>query len=214
LPIDLVWLVLCWAWEESKNVTDAFEEAKDQCQQLGVSAVGTYQGMMKALVRHGAPLLRVLWSRLHQLLQEIGGEHWQIDGWVLIAFDGSRSSAPRTESNEQGLCAPNYGKGATAKYRKKKTKGMRRKQNEKNKPQAQQPQAWITMMWHMGLRLPWTWRLVVRIPASGRTSKRCSMTAISRRIRCFAAMRVLWAIRSGRGSSHVVPTFWSASART
>ena len=50
-PVDLVWLVLCWSWEESKNVTDAFDEAKDQCQQLGLSAVDSYQGMMKALVR-------------------------------------------------------------------------------------------------------------------------------------------------------------------
>jgi hypothetical protein len=36
---------------------------------------------------------------------------------------------------------------------------MRRKANEKNKPEPPQPQAWITLMWHMGLRLPWTWRL-------------------------------------------------------
>jgi hypothetical protein len=36
---------------------------------------------------------------------------------------------------------------------------MRRKRNKQNKPEPQAPQAWITMMWHMGLRLPWTWRL-------------------------------------------------------
>jgi hypothetical protein len=57
------------------------------------------------------------------------------------------------------LCAANYGQGKTAKYRKKKTKGMRRRKNEKAKPQPQEPQAWITMLWHMGLRLPWMWRL-------------------------------------------------------
>jgi hypothetical protein len=78
---------------------------------------------------------------------------------VLIAFDGSRATAPRTISNELALCAPNYGKGKRAKYGKKKSKGMRRKRNEKSKPQPQAPQAWITMMWHMGMRLPWTWRL-------------------------------------------------------
>jgi hypothetical protein len=36
---------------------------------------------------------------------------------------------------------------------------MRRKKNEKNKAQPQEPQAWITMLWHMGLRLPWMWKL-------------------------------------------------------
>jgi hypothetical protein len=50
-------------------------------------------------------------------------------------------------------------RNVTAKYRKKKTKGMRRRNNEMNKPHPPKPQAWITLMWHMGLRLPWDWRL-------------------------------------------------------
>src|SRR5262249_25312650 len=75
------------------------------------------------------------------------------------AFDGSRSSAPRTRSNEAALCAEKYGHGKTAKYRKKKSKGMRRRRNQENRAEPQKPQAWITMMWHMGLRLPWSWRL-------------------------------------------------------
>src|SRR5262249_59135216 len=80
-------------------------------------------------------------------------------GWVPIAFDGSRSTAPRTKSNEQAFCAAHYGKGKTARYRKKKTKGMRRKKNQRNPAQPQEPQTWITLLWHMGLRLPWSWRL-------------------------------------------------------
>lgn len=36
---------------------------------------------------------------------------------------------------------------------------MRRKRNEERPPQPQAPQAWVTMLWHMELRLPWTWRL-------------------------------------------------------
>ena len=72
-------------------------------------------------------------------------------------------------ANERAFCAKDYGKGKTAKYRKKKTKGMRRKKNEKNKPQPQEPQAWITLLWHMGLRLPWMWRWGPRIRANGRT---------------------------------------------
>jgi hypothetical protein len=102
------------------------------------------------------PLLRQV---LQQRMEQIGGCFWRIHGWVPIAFDGSRSSAPRTKSNEAALCAARYGHGKTAKYRQKKSKGMRRKMNEKNRPQPQEPQAWITMMWHMGLRLPWCWRL-------------------------------------------------------
>lgn len=160
LPCSLVWLALCWSWSESKNVTDCFTQAVECCQLIaGKSALSTYQGFMGALVRWTNSILSVLWPILHVRMQEIGGNLWRMDGWVAIAFDGSRSTAPRSESNEKALCAPNYGTGTTAKYRKKKSKGMRREKNEKNKPQAQEPQAWITMLWHMSLCLPWKWKL-------------------------------------------------------
>ena len=160
LPKYLVCLALLWAWMESKNVTDAFTQALECYQRMFTYFVpSTYQGFMKALSRWTTSLMNVLWPLLHLRMEEIGGKFWRIHGWVPIAFDGSRSTAPRTETNENALCAANYGKGMTAKYRKKKSKGMRRKKNEKNKAQPQEPQAWITMMWHMGLRLPWNWRL-------------------------------------------------------
>ena len=91
------------------------------------------------------------------LAEDVGGERFGTLSWVLIGFDGSRISAPRTQSNERAFCAPNYGKGKKAKYGKKKSTGMRRTRNKQNPPQPQKPQAWITMMWHMSLRLPWNW---------------------------------------------------------
>jgi hypothetical protein len=160
LPKNLVSLALLWAWSESKCLTDAYSDALVWHRDMfGAELPGTYQGFMGALARWTGTLMSLLWARLHELMEEIGGRFWRIDGWLPIAFDGSRSSAPRTKANERAFCAKNYGKGSTAKYRKKKSKGMRRKKNERNKPQPQQPQAWITMLWHMGLRLPWMWRL-------------------------------------------------------
>lgn len=160
VPMGLVWLTLCWAWCETRNVTDAFEQAVSACQQMfGAVPWNTYQGFMGALVTWTPRFMPLLRGVLQQRMEEIGGKFWRIDGWVPIAFDGSRSSAPRTKSNEAALCAKNYGQGKTAKYRKKKSKGTRRKKNERNKAQPQEPQAWITLMWHMGLRLPWCWRL-------------------------------------------------------
>jgi hypothetical protein len=160
LPRRLVCLAIVWAFSELKCLTDAFNQAAGCCQSMfGSVAVSTYQGFMGALSRWTPTLMGALWPVLQQRMEGIGGEHWRIGGWVPIAFDGSRSSAPRTKDNEQAFCAKNYGKGKTAMYRKKKSKGMRRRKNEKNKPQPQEPQAWITLMWHMGLRLPWMWRL-------------------------------------------------------
>ncbi len=159
-PRSLVWLALCWAWSESRNLTDAFTEAAGCCQRmLASSPLTTYQGFMGAMTRWTATFIPLLCLVLQERMQEIGGKFWQIDQWVPIAFDGSRSTAPRTTANEQAFCAANYGKGKTAQYRRKKSKGMRRKRNEKNRPQPQAPQVWITMMWHMALRLPWMWRL-------------------------------------------------------
>jgi hypothetical protein len=155
----LVWLALCWSWSECRNVTDAFEAARKQCRLLGLVSLSTYQGLMLALVAWTRPLLDVLWRVLHQRMEEIGGAWHRIEGFVPIAFDGSRSTAPRTKSAEQAFCAARYGRGKTARYRKKKSKGMRRVRNKQNPPQPQEPQLWITMLWHMGLRLPWMWRL-------------------------------------------------------
>jgi Transposase DDE domain len=159
LPASLVGLALCWSWSESRNVTDTFTQAVEWCGLMGNTALTTYQGFMGALVQWTDKFLSVLWPLLHRRMQEVAGGLWTVSGWVGIAFDGSRSTAPRTESNEEAFCAPNYGQGTTAKYRKKKSKGMRRRKNETSKPQPQQPQAWITMLWHMSLRLPWMWKL-------------------------------------------------------
>lgn len=160
VPKCLVCLALVWAWSESKHLTDAFAESMHFCQSTFSSFVfGTYQGFMRALSKWTPQLMEIVWPVLHDRMKEIGTKYWCLDGWVPIAFDGSRSTTPRTVSNEQSFCAKNYGNSRSAKYRRRKTKGMRRKKNEENKPQPQGPQAWITLMWHMGLRLPWMWRL-------------------------------------------------------
>jgi hypothetical protein len=159
LPRCLAWLALCWCLVDARHVVDAFDQALAVCPSLFPATPATYQGFMAALVGSRAGLIPLLRGVLHRRMQQIGSPHWRIDGWVPIAFDGSRSTAPRTKSNEAAFCADNYGKGKTARYKKKKSKGMRRRKNERSKPQPQEPQAWVTLMWHMGLRLAWTWRL-------------------------------------------------------
>jgi hypothetical protein len=157
---NLVLLALCWAWSDARYVTDAFADAARWCQALlGCSPLTTYQGFMGALARWTPQLLPILVAVLQQRMAGIGAKFYRIGGWVPIAFDGSRASAARTKSNEAEFCAKNYGQGKTAKYRKKKSKGLRRRRNAQNPAQPQEPQAWITMLWHMGLRLPWDWRL-------------------------------------------------------
>jgi hypothetical protein len=104
-------------------------------------------------------VLPIIWERLHQLMQENGDAHWRVGHWVPIAVDGSRVSVPRTKNNEKAFCAPNFGESATAKWRRKKNKGKHKQRNRKKKPQPVKPQIWITLLWHMALQMPWSWKL-------------------------------------------------------
>jgi IS4 transposase len=159
-PADLIVLTLLWIWSPAAKLTDAFEEAR--CQSLRLidkAALTTYQGLAGALQTWTARFMPLLIIKLHQLMQEVDGRGLRMGRWLPLAIDGSRTTTPRTVSNERAFCAKNYGKGKTAKYRKKKTKGMRRRKNQKAKPQPQAPQIWITLMWHIGLGVPWCWKL-------------------------------------------------------
>lgn len=160
LPTGLIKLALVWCWSECKHLTDAFASAV-ACSDtmIGGAALRSYQGFLGALVSWTPSFMPLLCLLLQQRMQEIGGSFWEIGGFVPLGVDGSRSTAPSTVSNEAAFCAANYGHGKTAKYRKKKSKGQRRKRNKANPPRPQEPQTWITLLWHVGLRLPWAWRL-------------------------------------------------------
>ena len=72
VPIRLVWLALCWAWCETRNVTDAFAQATTACQKLfGVAPVTSYQGFMGALVTWTSSFMPLLGGILHH--RESGG---------------------------------------------------------------------------------------------------------------------------------------------
>lgn len=159
-PVHLVVLALGWAWSSKGSLGGAFIEARKWSAKLfGKAALTTYQGLAGALATWTPALMPLLWDRTQRLMEEIGGEHWRIGSWLAIAVDGSRGSVPRTRANEAAFCAANFGRGKTAKYRKKKSKGMRRRRNRQAPPHPVAPQIWITLLWHMGMRLPWSWAL-------------------------------------------------------
>ena len=156
---DLIVLAVLWVWSDKKTLSGAFDEAHHwSVKVLGDAAVSSYQGMIKALVTWTQTLLPLLSSQLKNLMQQHGDAHWRVGLWLALAVDGSRVSVPRTAANEKALCAPNYGKGKTAKYRKKKHKGKRVRKTAKEQMQPVKPQMWITLIWHMGMQMPWSWR--------------------------------------------------------
>lgn len=162
-PEQLAMQALIWSWQDTKLVTDAFEKTMEACKQLGLDEiVNTYTSFMSALARYREVLGQGLHQRLHSLAEQIGGRFFRHKKRVPMGFDGSRATAPRSIANEAAFCAPTHGKGKKAKYNLNKSKRPDQPPRQRAKaklPAAPEPQVWITMMWHMGLRLPWTWRL-------------------------------------------------------
>lgn len=141
----LVRIALLFSWSEKKNVTDAFTETFKRAGQLGIETTHTtYQGFMGALTRYSHIFMPALILQLQQKMQVCGGPFRQRSGFVPIAFDGSRNSASRTRSNEQELCS---------------AKGKKKAAESPSSVTDPKPQAWVTLLWHMSLRLPWDWRL-------------------------------------------------------
>lgn len=159
-PDQVAVQALIWSWQGCPNVTDAFSQTQSVCDRIGLKqCAASYSSFMGAMNRYRLEFGKGLRKRYQELAEEFGGALFRSWGWVLIAFDGSRVTAPRTVANETAFCAPNYGFGKEAIYGKKKSKGLRRKRNKQHPPAAPAPQVWVTLMWHMNLQLPWTWRL-------------------------------------------------------
>jgi hypothetical protein len=161
-PVELILLTVVWAWSEASTLTGAFEEAHRWSQQvLSRAALSTYQGLMGALVGSTGRLLPLLWQRLQALLEKHGGEHWRIGRWLALAVDGSRVDAARTRANERAFCAPNFGLSVTADYRRRKRRRQGRPERQRRRQRRAapvKPQVWLTLIWHMGLRTPWSWK--------------------------------------------------------
>jgi hypothetical protein len=156
---ELVTLAVIWVWSDQKTLTGAFQEAKRwTIDFLERSILGTFQGMMGALTTWTARILPLLRARLHPLMEREGGEHFRFGRWVPLAVDGSRIRVPRTKENEAAFCSHTYGQSYVAKWRRKKRKNARRQRVRRKKVELPGPQIWTTLLWHMGMHMPWNWR--------------------------------------------------------
>lgn len=153
---SLVSLAILMAWSDGDRLTDAFAKAAKLSQRLwDVLAVQTFQGLMRALVRYGPSLIPRMWSRLQTLMQEASPEHFRIGKWLPLAVDGSRFTTPRTKGNEAAFAAKNFGHGKEARSR---VSWKNKKRRSKKLCAGVKPQIWLTLIWHMGLKIPWCWK--------------------------------------------------------
>lgn len=99
----------------------------------------SYQGFITLIAAHSERLLSAIESRLRQQMRDAAGPYWQIGRWTVFAVDGTRVEVPKSEANERHF---------SKKVQQEKV------QQETNL----RPQVWLTVLWHVGLGLPWSFR--------------------------------------------------------
>ncbi len=155
-PTQLIVLAILWVWSDQSQLTKAYEEGRRAALKFYEAlTLASYQGFIRALTSWTEQLRPLLWLRLQQLMEQVAGVYWRRGEFLVLAVDGSRVSVPRTKSNEQAFAAKNYGQGAKARSRRK-WKNKKRRSKKLGSPV--KPQIWLTMIWHVGLKMPWCWR--------------------------------------------------------
>lgn len=163
----LVCLAVFWVWSPESSLVEAAKAAVETVTAVfGSAAVKSYQALTGALKTYTNQLLPVLWLRLQCLMAGCDKDLWRIGLWLALAVDGSRVGTPRTRKNEQRFCKPagkqGKKKGRKAKKRSRHANQKRRSAGRKKRhydPQPVGPQMWLTLIWHIGLRLPWCWKI-------------------------------------------------------
>jgi Transposase DDE domain len=154
-PRWLAAAALFWAWSDESTLKERFFCAQRLTihLQAGDAKVATsYQAFLKRLCRWTSEFVHVLQEVFRQRMIKEFPDHWTLHGYAVFGVDGSRVELPRTRSHEQAY--------APAKTRRK-TKGKRRhsKRDVAADNKARVPQIWLTTMFHVGLHLPWDWRI-------------------------------------------------------
>ena len=153
---NFILLAVFWVWSECSTLTRAFGHASGLCQSLlGTVVFQSYTGFAAALKTWTPTLIPLMWGCLHQLMTQVAGPHGRIGRWWPLAVDGSRATTPRTRKNEKAFCTPRYGRGTRAKSR---AKWKNKKRRSKKLSQPVHPQIWLTLLWHLGLKMPWSWK--------------------------------------------------------
>lgn len=151
-PQQFVATAVLWSMGEAKTLTDRFDVARQQALALWPgpeSAVGaSYQAFLKMLSVWSDVLIPLLLRWTQRRMACAARAFLDASGFVLLGIDGSRIAVPRTADNEQEL-----GAGLNPSCR---LRGRRRRRAQK---QAEIPSLWLTTLWHIGLGLPWRWKL-------------------------------------------------------
>jgi hypothetical protein len=123
------------AWDEGQNLARRFDHACRAAHDLHPHwRLGApFSGFTRALLRQMPTLGEALKHRCQRQMRSCAGAFWRRGRWLAFAVDGTRIEAPHTAANEADLGCAGRDKSA--------------------------PQVFLTVLWHMGLGLPWDYRV-------------------------------------------------------
>jgi hypothetical protein len=161
VPAHLVRIAILWVWSSQPLLVESAKDAIKSVRLLfGSIGIHSYQTLINALKRYTKQILPPLIARMHQLMEKTDQGSFRIGLWLVLAVDGSRLDTSRTLSNENRFCKPK--KKKKSKKNKRDRHARKRKPVSKKKhynPQPVGPQVWLTLLWHVGQRLPWAWKI-------------------------------------------------------
>lgn len=162
----LVMAALIWAFSSKKALKERFFQALRITSRLGqhfAPAKTSYQAFLKLLVRWTPILRQRLVLAFQSRMKQQFIKRFLLAGYLLLAADSSKLQLSRTESNEMQY-SPNT-RGRKGKKRRKADRVRRRARSRQGRVQqakdkkSNSPQMVLALLYHVGLRLPWDWRL-------------------------------------------------------
>jgi hypothetical protein len=162
-PQRLTITALLWAWSDETALTDRFAAARKiglRMVRPGRVPAASYQAFLKLLRTWTVALTRTLVTAFRHRMREDLAERSLVQGYPVFGVDGSRLEVPRTASNQQRFAPaktrrrPRRRRRPTRRARSRAARARRACQKK-----ADSPQMWLTVMWHVGIGLPWDWRI-------------------------------------------------------
>jgi Transposase DDE domain len=151
----LLFVLLCMTWCAGDSLPERFQTARAfyvALHQRRRRPGKTFAGFDKALTQLPMPVLRAVAVAVRGRLTQVFARRLWVDGFIPLGCDGSRLACPRSEELERRL---GLGKKPKRWRKKKATPAL-----GGAKPRAAgTPQLWVTAVLHLGLGVPWSWRL-------------------------------------------------------
>jgi hypothetical protein len=133
-PLKVLWLSMIMYWLPGNTLGEQFSAAQKMLKaikphwRLPVSD----GGFVEAQARYWPVMSLLILARLRPSKLS-AGDAWRLQGWLVLAVDGSRFECPRSAANEDGLKCADRSKTC--------------------------PQVFQTLLQHVGTGLPWDFRL-------------------------------------------------------